>query len=51
MYRRPMSGYLYFAPSERLLSQATELIIDIPGGGFIAMYAHQLPAPVDLVDP
>jgi acetyl esterase/lipase len=36
-YDRPITGYLYFAPPERELRRATELILDFPGGGFVAM--------------
>lgn len=36
-YQRPITVYLFFAPPEELLSQATDLILDFPGGGFVAM--------------
>ncbi|KAI0684280.1 alpha/beta-hydrolase, partial [Cytidiella melzeri] len=36
-YQRPITAWLFFAPSEHLLSRATELILDFPGGGFISM--------------
>jgi acetyl esterase/lipase len=37
MYKRPITAYLFFAPAERNLAQSTDLILDFPGGGFIAM--------------
>ncbi|KAF8160802.1 Alpha/Beta hydrolase protein [Crassisporium funariophilum] len=36
-YNRPITAYLFFAPPEKELCKATELIIDLPGGGFVAM--------------
>ncbi|KZT26689.1 alpha/beta-hydrolase [Neolentinus lepideus HHB14362 ss-1] len=36
-YQRPITAWLLFAPPENKLSQATDLIFDVPGGGFIAM--------------
>ncbi|KAL5485309.1 hypothetical protein ACEPAI_7951 [Sanghuangporus weigelae] len=36
-YDRPITAWLFFAGSEAELSQATELILDFPGGGFVAM--------------
>jgi len=36
-YDRPVTAYLFFAPPESQLGKATELILDFPGGGFIAM--------------
>ena len=36
-YQRPITAWLFFAPAEHLLSGATELILDFPGGGFISM--------------
>src|SRR4051794_9314514 len=36
-YARPMTVYLFFAGSESELAKATELILDFPGGGFVAM--------------
>lgn len=36
-YQRPIAAYLFFAPPEELLSNATDLILDFPGGGFVAM--------------
>ncbi|KAJ7772533.1 Alpha/Beta hydrolase protein [Mycena maculata] len=36
-YDRPIIGYLYFALPEKQLSKATDLILDFPGGGFVAM--------------
>jgi len=32
-----MTAYLFFALPEKELSKATELILDFPGGGFVAM--------------
>lgn len=37
VYQRPITAWLFFAPPEHLLSRATELILDFPGGGFISM--------------
>lgn len=38
-YTRPISGYLFYNPSapDAKLSEQTELILDFPGGGFVAM--------------
>jgi len=36
-YTRPITAYLYFAPPAQTLSEATDLILDYPGGGFVAM--------------
>ncbi|THV02436.1 alpha/beta-hydrolase [Dendrothele bispora CBS 962.96] len=36
-YTRPITAYLYFALPVNKLSEATELILDYPGGGFVAM--------------
>ncbi|TEB38251.1 hormone-sensitive lipase [Coprinellus micaceus] len=36
-YDRPITAWLYFAPPEDQLVSQTELILDFPGGGFIAM--------------
>lgn len=36
-YDRPITAYLFFAPPEWQLCKATELILDFPGGGFVAM--------------
>ncbi|KAF5370750.1 hypothetical protein D9758_001917 [Tetrapyrgos nigripes] len=36
-YSRPITAYLYFAPPATKLAEATELILDYPGGGFVAM--------------
>ncbi|EPQ57298.1 alpha/beta-hydrolase [Gloeophyllum trabeum ATCC 11539] len=36
-YQRPITAWLFFAPPENKLSRATDLILDVPGGGFIAM--------------
>lgn len=33
----PVKGLLFFDGSEKQLASATELVIDFPGGGFIAM--------------
>ncbi|GFZ46234.1 hypothetical protein JCM24511_04481 [Saitozyma sp. JCM 24511] len=33
----PVKGMLFFAGSEEELAKATELVIDFPGGGFVAM--------------
>ena len=35
--KKPIIGYLFFDGSEVELSQATSLILDLPGGGFICM--------------
>ncbi|KAJ6587092.1 Alpha/Beta hydrolase protein [Mycena vulgaris] len=36
-YDRPIIGFLFFALPEKQLSKATDLILDFPGGGFVAM--------------
>ncbi|KAJ3557825.1 hypothetical protein NP233_g11644 [Leucocoprinus birnbaumii] len=36
-YERPVTAYIFFAPPEGQLKEATELILDFPGGGFVAM--------------
>ncbi|KAF9010525.1 Alpha/Beta hydrolase protein [Cyathus striatus] len=36
-YDRPITAYFFFAPPRDQLALATELILDFPGGGFIAM--------------
>ncbi|KAF8650416.1 hypothetical protein AX16_005222 [Volvariella volvacea WC 439] len=36
-YDRPISGYLFFDLPPNQLAEATELILDFPGGGFVAM--------------
>ena len=36
-YDRPITAWLFFGRSEQELSKATELILDFPGGGFVAM--------------
>ncbi|KAJ7446239.1 Alpha/Beta hydrolase protein [Mycena galericulata] len=36
-YDRPIVGFLFFALPEKQLSKATDLILDFPGGGFVAM--------------
>ncbi|KAF5380497.1 hypothetical protein D9615_004574 [Tricholomella constricta] len=36
-YTRPITAYLFFHPHESQLRRATELILDFPGGGFVAM--------------
>ncbi|KAF8070622.1 Alpha/Beta hydrolase protein [Lyophyllum atratum] len=36
-YKRPITAYLFFHPNESQLRQATDLILDFPGGGFVAM--------------
>ncbi|KII92745.1 hypothetical protein PLICRDRAFT_155534 [Plicaturopsis crispa FD-325 SS-3] len=36
-YQRPITAYLYFALPEHQLCKATDLILDFPGGGFVAM--------------
>ncbi|KAF8904470.1 Alpha/Beta hydrolase protein [Gymnopilus junonius] len=36
-YERPITAYLFFGPLEQELCKATELILDFPGGGFVAM--------------
>ncbi|KZT08360.1 alpha/beta-hydrolase [Laetiporus sulphureus 93-53] len=36
-YTRRVTAWLYFAPPEHQLSRANDLILDVPGGGFISM--------------
>ncbi|KAG5654405.1 hypothetical protein H0H81_003229 [Sphagnurus paluster] len=36
-YSRPITAYLFFHPHESQLRRATDLILDFPGGGFVAM--------------
>ncbi|KAG1878312.1 Alpha/Beta hydrolase protein [Suillus subluteus] len=36
-YDRPLKVHVYFAPPAPQLRQATDLILDFPGGGFVAM--------------
>ena len=36
-YTRPVTAYLFFAPHASQLAESTELILDIPGGGFVSM--------------
>jgi len=36
-YTRPIAAYLFFAHPESELCKATDLILDFPGGGFVAM--------------
>ncbi|KDQ27709.1 hypothetical protein PLEOSDRAFT_1042144 [Pleurotus ostreatus PC15] len=36
-YQRPITAYLFFALPEKRLCKATDLILDFPGGGFVAM--------------
>ncbi|KAG1731531.1 Alpha/Beta hydrolase protein [Suillus paluster] len=36
-YDRPLKVHVYFAPPAPQLQQATDLILDFPGGGFVAM--------------
>ncbi|KAG5648594.1 hypothetical protein DXG03_003205 [Asterophora parasitica] len=36
-YTRPITAYLFFHPHESQLRLATDLILDFPGGGFVAM--------------
>ncbi|KAK2464247.1 hypothetical protein APHAL10511_003704 [Amanita phalloides] len=36
-YARPISAYLFFGLPDDQLCNATELILDFPGGGFVAM--------------
>lgn len=37
VHTRPITAWLFFAGSEAELGEATELILDFPGGGFVAM--------------
>ncbi|KAJ7703015.1 Alpha/Beta hydrolase protein [Mycena rosella] len=36
-YERPITAFLFFDLPEKQLSKATDLILDFPGGGFVAM--------------
>ncbi|ESK96573.1 hormone-sensitive lipase [Moniliophthora roreri MCA 2997] len=36
-YQRPITAYLFYALPVHQLSEATELVLDFPGGGFICM--------------
>lgn len=36
-YKEPVSGYLYFDGPLSVLKNHTKLVLDIPGGGFVAM--------------
>ncbi|KAJ3869765.1 Alpha/Beta hydrolase protein [Lentinula novae-zelandiae] len=36
-YRRPITCYIYYADTPGNLKQCTNLILDFPGGGFVAM--------------
>ncbi|EIN11887.1 alpha/beta-hydrolase [Punctularia strigosozonata HHB-11173 SS5] len=36
-YQRPITAWLFFAAPEHQLARSTDLILDFPGGGFIAM--------------
>src|ERR1700743_3047153 len=36
-YTRPITAHLFFAPHASKLAKSTELILDIPGGGFVSM--------------
>ena len=36
-HTQPISAVLFFAKSEAELKDCTELIVDFPGGGFVAM--------------
>ncbi|KAH8119086.1 alpha/beta-hydrolase [Phellopilus nigrolimitatus] len=36
-YTRPVDAWLFFSGSEEELRQTTELVLDFPGGGFVAM--------------
>ena len=36
-YDRPITAYIYFAPPAPQLHNTTDLILDFPGGGFVAM--------------
>lgn len=36
-HTRPVTTWLFFDGSETELNQSTELILDVPGGGFVAM--------------
>ncbi|EGN99673.1 hypothetical protein SERLA73DRAFT_179807 [Serpula lacrymans var. lacrymans S7.3] len=34
---RPLTVYIYYAPPQEQLTRCTDLILDFPGGGFVAM--------------
>jgi acetyl esterase/lipase len=36
-YQRPITAWLFFAPPAEEIIQCTEIILDFPGGGFVAM--------------
>lgn len=36
-YTRPITAHLFFAPHASKLAESTELILDVPGGGFVSM--------------
>lgn len=36
-YTRSITAFLFFKPKGRQLNEATDLILDLPGGGFVAM--------------
>jgi acetyl esterase/lipase len=36
-YRRPITAFIFFSLPETQLCSATDLILDFPGGGFVAM--------------
>jgi acetyl esterase/lipase len=36
-YTRPITAWLFFALPDHQLPKCTELILDFPGGGFVAM--------------
>ncbi|KAJ3748948.1 Alpha/Beta hydrolase protein [Lentinula detonsa] len=36
-YRRPITCYIYYAHTQEKLKECTDLILDFPGGGFVAM--------------
>ncbi|GLB37599.1 putative hormone-sensitive lipase [Lyophyllum shimeji] len=36
-YKRPITAWLFFHPHDSQLRHATDLILDFPGGGFVAM--------------
>ncbi|GAA6060484.1 hypothetical protein JCM10212_007115 [Sporobolomyces blumeae] len=36
-YTKPMTAYLFFNGTEQALAEASDLVLDIPGGGFICM--------------
>jgi acetyl esterase/lipase len=37
VYHRPVTAWLFFARPEHELARHSELILDVPGGGFVAM--------------